>query len=201
MNLLEINKDLRSKTPSEIIAWALSQAKRPILTTNFGPYEVVILHAVSSIRQNVPVVWCDSGYNTRETYLHAEKVKEQLGLQVDLYVPKQSAAHRNVTLGIPDIDTPAHNLFTQQVKLEPFSRAMKQHNPDVWFTNLRKDQTAFRANLDIVTEANGVLKIAPFFYSAEQELDEYLAEYKLETEKRYYDPTKALTTRECGLHT
>ncbi len=201
MNLKEINNCLRNSNPSEIISWALSQAKRPILTTNFGPYEVAILHAVSSLMPKIPVVWCDSGYNTSDTYKHAEKLIEKLNLQVDLYVPKQSTAHRNVTLGIPEIDTPEHNLFTQQVKLEPFSRAMKNHNPDVWFTNIRKDQTAFRANLDIVTEANGVLKIAPFFHFSEQELDQYLLQHRLETEKRYYDPTKALATRECGLHT
>lgn len=201
MKLEEMNKELRNKHPKEIIAWAIEQGKNPVLTTNFSPYEATILHAVSTQKKDIPVIWCDSGYNTRETYLHAERTIKQLGLNIDLYVPKQTVAHRNVTLGIPEIDTPAHDEFTRQVKLEPFARAMAHHQPDVWFTNLRKDQTAFRAGLDIVTEANGILKIAPFFYWTSEELDGYLTENNLETEVKYYDPTKALANRECGLHT
>ncbi|MBL4861594.1 MAG: phosphoadenosine phosphosulfate reductase family protein [Crocinitomicaceae bacterium] len=202
MNLVEINNRLKDKTPKEIIQWALSVAKRPIVTRNFRPLEATILHAVSYEAPDIPVVWCDSGYNTPQTYKHANRTIDQLKLNVDLYVPQQSVAHRNVTLGIPEVDTPEHDEFTKQVKLEPFSRAMKNHQPDVWFTNLRKDQTAFRANLDIVTQSNnGMLKVCPFFYWTDPQLHDYVASYGLETEDKYYDPTKALANRECGLHT
>jgi phosphoadenosine phosphosulfate reductase len=32
-------------------------------------------------------------------------------------------------------------------------------------------------------------------------MDAYLAEHNLPNEHDYFDPTKALETRECGLHT
>ena len=48
---------------------------------------------------------------------------------------------------------------------------------------------------------NGILKIAPFFYWTSEELNGYLKEFNLESEEKYYDPTKALANRECGLHT
>jgi len=201
MDLTKINAELRDKHPSEIVRWALSVAKKSVLTTNFSPYEATILHLVSQQKNDVDVIWCDSGYNTKATYLHAERTIKQLGLNIDLFVPQQTAAYRDVKMGIPEIDTPEHNEFTRQVKLEPFSRAMQKHQPDVWFTNLRKDQTAFRAELDIVTEGNGILKIAPFFYWTSEELNGYLKEFNLESEEKYYDPTKALANRECGLHT
>jgi phosphoadenosine phosphosulfate reductase len=201
MDLEKINTELRSKHPSEIIRWALSIAKKPIVTTNFSPFEATILHAVSGQKKDIPVIWCDSGYNTHATYLHAKRTIEQLDLNIDLFVPQQTVAYRNVQLGIPEIDTQEHDEFTQQVKLEPFSRAMEKHTPDVWFTNLRKDQTIFRSELDIVTEGNGIIKIAPFFYWTSEELNGYLKEFKLESEDKYYDPTKALSNRECGLHT
>ena len=60
-----------------------------------------------------------------------------LNLHVDLYVPKQTVASRNALMGIPEITDPNHAIFTEQVKLEPFTRAMKEHQPEVWFTNLR----------------------------------------------------------------
>lgn len=202
MNLQEINTELKSKSPYEIVKWALKNAKRPVVTTNFRPLEATILHLVSSEKNDIPVIWCDSGYNTSFTYHNAHKTIAQLQLNIDLYVPQQSVAYRTSLMGVPEVDSEEHSLFTQQVKLEPFSRAMQKHQPDVWFTNLRKGQTEFRSNLDVVTQSSdGILKVSPFFYWSDEEMELYLMQNNLESEDRYYDPTKALDNRECGLHT
>ncbi|HXJ97236.1 MAG TPA: phosphoadenosine phosphosulfate reductase family protein [Gelidibacter sp.] len=201
INIEQINKDLRKKTPLEIITWAVLNANNPVVTTNFRPYEAAILHAVTRIKKDLKVIWCDTGYNTPQTYKHAQAVIAQLDLNVHLYVPKQTAAHRDVVLGIPDVDDPKHKLFTEQVKLEPFKRAMTEHQPDVWFTNLRKGQTAFRDGIDIVSKsADGIIKVSPFYYWTDEDLDAYLTENNLPNEFKYFDPTKQLENRECGLH-
>jgi phosphoadenosine phosphosulfate reductase len=94
-----------------------------------------------------------------------------------------------------------HKEFTSQVKLEPFKRAMSVHQPDVWFTNLRKGQTAFRDSISIVSQGeDGVLKVSPFYNHSDEELDLYLKENKIPNEHKYFDPTKVLGNRECGLH-
>jgi len=139
-----LNKELRDKTPLEIAQWAISKAKKPVVTTNFRPYEAAILNVCAKTLADMPVIWCDSGYNTPNTYKHAEEVIKLLNLNVKLYVPKQTTAHRDVVMGIPDINDPLHKVFTEQVKLEPFKRAMGDFAPDVWFTNLRKGQTGKR---------------------------------------------------------
>lgn len=201
INLEQINKDLRKKSPLEIILWTVSIANNPVVTTNFRPYEAAILHAVTKVKKDLKVIWCDTGYNTPQTYKHAESVIEQLNLNIHLYVPKQTAAHRDVVLGIPHVDDPKHKTFTEQVKLEPFKRAMAEHQPDAWFTNLRKGQTAFRDSIDIVSQgADGILKVSPFYYWTDEELDNYLIENNLSNEFKYFDPTKQLENRECGLH-
>ncbi len=197
-----LNKTLRDKTPLEITQWAVLNAKKPVVTTNFRPYEAAILNVSSKALSDIPVIWCDSGYNTPNTYKHAEQVIEQLGLNIKLYVPKQTTAHRDVIMGIPHIDDPKHKVFTDQVKLEPFKRAMADFTPDVWFTNLRKGQTALRDSLDILSMGkDGVLKVSPFYYYSDAELDIYLEENNLPNEFKYFDPTKVLENRECGLHT
>ncbi len=195
------NRDFRDKEPEDVIAWVLEKAERPVLTTNFRPYEVALLAAVSGEKADVPVVWCDTGYNTRYTYLHAQDLIERLGLRMHLYVPQQSSAFRDALMGIPGIDDPRHREFTEQVKLEPFRRAMREHQPDCWFTNLRKGQTAHRDSLDIFSlSADGVLKVSPFYYWTDAALDAWLDARTLPNEHRYYDPTKVLANRECGLH-
>lgn len=196
-----LNEQYKSASPSEIIKKALELNNEAVVTTNFRPYEATILHAVSIVENNIPVVWCDTGYNTPQTYKHAEQVIGDLNLNVFLYVPKQTSSHRDVVLGIPSVDAPEHVLFTEQVKLEPFKRAMEEHKPKVWFTNLRQGQTTFRNSIGIFSVSkDGVLKVSPFYYWTDTDLDAYLEENNLPNEFKYFDPTKALANRECGLH-
>ncbi|PIF00394.1 MAG: phosphoadenylylsulfate reductase [Maribacter sp.] len=200
-NIKKYNIQFKEAQPEEIILWAISHSRNPVVTTNFRPYEVAILKAVTQVARNIPIVWCDTGYNTPQTYAHAEELITTLNLNIKLYVPKQTAAHRDVVMGIPDINDPRHAEFTEQVKLEPFRRAMAEIEPDVWFTNLRKGQTALRDTLDIFSLGkDGVLKVSPFYYWADEQLDTYLEEGNLPNEHTYFDPTKVLGNRECGLH-
>lgn len=202
MDLDRINEELSDKSPREIIQWALSVAKRPILTTNFRPLASTIIHAVVSEAPQIHVIWIDSGYNTVQTYRYANRTILSLNLNIDIYVPKQSVGYRNVTMGIPEVDTPEHDEFTRQVKLEPFERALANSQPDVWFANLRKEQTELRNHMNIVNlTKDGVLKVCPFFHWTEAQLEDYLLLHDLDSEENYYDPTKAFETRECGLHT
>ena len=198
----KLNQQFKDKQPQEIISWAVDQAAKAVVTTNFRPYEVAILHAVTEVDSSIPVIWCDTGYNTPNTYRHAEELIDRLKLNIKLYVPKQTSSHRDAVMGIPGIEDPKHQLFTEQVKLEPFKRAMEEHKPDVWFTNLRKGQTALRDSLDVLSlSKDGVLKVSPFYHYSDSQLDMYLKERSLPNEHKYFDPTKVLENRECGLHT
>lgn len=197
-----LNRQFKGIPPEEIISWAISHGKKSVVTTNFRPYEVAILHAVTEVDKSIPVIWCDTGYNTPQTYKHAEELISRLGLNIKLYVPKQTSSHRDAVMGIPQIDDPLHKEFTEQVKLEPFRRAMAEHKPDVWFTNLRKGQTAHRDSLDVLSlSKDGVLKVSPFYHWSDTQLDAYLKAQGLPNEHKYFDPTKVLANRECGLHT
>ena len=203
IDLTAANAQLEDKSPQEIIRWALENSENPLVTTNFRPYEAVILHMAPQIRPDLKVLWVDSGYNTSATYRFAEQVIEQLGLNIETYIPQMTSARRNVLMkGIPDIDDPLHEEFTRQVKLEPFQRALSELKPDLWLNAIRKDQTEFRQAMNIVSASkDGVIKVAPLYNWTEAQMDAYLAEHNLPNETDYFDPTKALETRECGLHT
>ncbi|WP_019672467.1 phosphoadenosine phosphosulfate reductase domain-containing protein [Psychrobacter lutiphocae] len=203
INIDQANQELHGKTPEQIVEWALAQAKNPIITTNFRPYESAILHLVAKQKPDITVLWVDSGYNTRATYDFANKLIKDLNLNVVTYIPKQTSAHRDATMnGIPSVNNPLHAEFTEQVKLEPFKRALSELKPDVWFNAIRKDQTEFRQGLDVLSQSkDGVLKVAPLFYKTDADLDVYLEENDLPNEFDYFDPTKVEENRECGLHT
>lgn len=195
------NKELSEKSPEDIIRWVMSFAKKPVVTTNFRPYEGAILHAVTNVEPSTEIIWCDTGYNTLNTYKHADYLINILCLNISMYVPKQTSAYRDALMGIPSIEDPNHKIFTEQVKLEPFNRAMNIHKPDVWFTNLRAGQTAFRDGIGILSfSKDGVLKVSPFYNWTDEDLDAYLEKHDIPNEFKYFDPTKVLTNRECGIH-
>jgi phosphoadenosine phosphosulfate reductase len=203
MNIDQWNREFADADPATIIARALELPGKAVVTTHFGPLEAVILHMATRIRPDIQVIWVDHGYNTKATYRCAEKIIQQLKLNVDVYTPKVSAARQEAALGgIPNYTEEAHAVFTENFKLEPFRRAMAEHKPDIWLTALRREQTEFRQTLDIFTrDAKGTLKVAPLFHWTEAQMREYLAKHELPNEDSYYDPTKALENRECGLHT
>jgi len=203
INLDQANQELHGKTPEQIVEWALAKAENPIITTNFRPYESAILHLVAKQKPDITVLWVDSGYNTRATYDFANKLIKDLNLNVVTYIPQQTSAHRDATMnGIPSVNNPLHDEFTEQVKPEPFRRALSELKPDVWFNAIRKDQTEFRQGLDVLSQSkDGVLKVAPLFYKNDKDLDAYLEENNLPNEFDYFDPTKVEENRECGLHT
>lgn len=199
------NSELRDQSPLEITRWAIARsAGRAIVSTNFRPYEAVVLHLVTRIQPDIPVLWVDHGYNRPATYRHAEHLREKLGLNIRAYLPRLTAAHRDAVDGpIPDTnDEEGLKKFSALMKLEPFQRGMKELAPTIWITALRKVQNPNRAGLDIVSaDANfGSLKVSPVFYLGDQEMEAYLAEHHLPNEWDYFDPAKADEKRECGLH-
>ena len=204
IDLNQANQELTGKSPGEIIAWGLETgAGRSIISTNFRPHEAVLLHMVTRQQPDIPVLWADHGYNTPDTYRCAEKIIELLSLNIRLYLPLRSRAHRDtVNGGIPSIeDQDAHDAFTREVKLEPFQRGLDELNPLIWFTALRREQTELRAGLEIVTPHTGeVLKVSPLLDWTEADMNAYLEKHNLPSEDVYYDPTKVLANRECGLH-
>jgi len=200
-NISDFNQNLRHESPTEIIKFALQIANKPILTTSFGAHSAAILHACVLLKKDLKIVWCDTGYNTEATYQHAQTLIKKFNLNIDIFTPNQTSAFINATLGQPEVTHPDHEKFTKIVKIEPFERALQKHNPDVWFTNLRKSQNSHRENLDILSfSKKGVLKVSPFFYFSDTEMASYLRTNGLPTENDYKDPVKALKSRECGIH-
>ena len=201
----EWNSKRRGKTPLEITRWAIDRADgRAIVSTNFRPYEAVVLHLATRVQPDIPVLWVDHGYNRPATYRHAEQLRKLLGLDIHAFVPRITPAHRDTVDGpIPDTDDEEGlKKFSAKMKLEPFQRGMRELAPTIWITALRKVQNPNRAGLDIVSRDDnfGSLKISPAFYLNDEEMESYLTEHQLPNEWDYFDPAKADEKRECGLH-
>lgn len=199
------NETLRAQSPLAVARWAVARAGgRAIVSTNFRPYEAAILHLATQAQPGIPVLWVDHGYNRPATYRHAEQLRAQLNLNLRPFLPRLTSAHRDAIHGpIPSLaDEASLKQFSAVMKLEPFQRGMRELAPRVWLTALRKGQNPGRAALDLVShDANfGVLKVSPFFHWTDAQMETYLDEHNLPSERDYFDPAKADEKRECGLH-
>jgi phosphoadenosine phosphosulfate reductase len=203
----QANIALRNSSALDVIRWAIAQANgRAIVSTNFRPYEAVILHLVTKVQPDIPVLWVDHGYNRPATYKHAEQLKSLLKLNIKAYLPRLTAAHYDAAHGgMPD-PTPENEerikAFSTVMKLEPFQRGMRELAPTVWLTALRKVQNPNRAGLNLVSHDSNFnsVKISPVFHWSDAEMEAYLKQHNLPNEWDYFDPAKADEKRECGLH-
>jgi phosphoadenosine phosphosulfate reductase len=206
-SIAQANAELRNQSALDIVKWGLAQAGgRAVVSTNFRPYEAVILHLVTQVQPDIQVLWVDHGYNRPATYKHAEDLKARLKLNIKPYLPKLTAAHYDAVYGGMPEPTPENEerikAFSTAMKLEPFQRGMKELAPTVWITALRKVQNRNRAGLDIVSPDGNFnsLKLSPVFHWSDAEMEAYLKQHNLPNEWDYFDPAKADEKRECGLH-
>jgi phosphoadenosine phosphosulfate reductase len=204
LDLDSVNASLRDASGVEVVQWALGLGGKTIATTSMGRNAAVMLHLVSQVDKSLPTIWVDTGYNLRDTYVVAERLIRDLQVNIEVYSPQMTSERRNSIMGgIPTVDEEErHQDFTQQVKLEPFARALDDYQPEIWLTGIRREETEHRKGLDIVSMDNrGIIKVAPIFYWSEDQVEDYMEQFELPSCKHYFDPTKVHDGRECGLHT
>lgn len=201
-SLVQYNLELKGASATQVVRWVLERAERPIVTTSFGAHAAVLLNLVTQVRPGTPIVWVDHGFNTNATYRFARSLIDTLDLNMQIFAPLHSPSWITASLGgVPDVDDKEHAEFTRRVKLEPFERALEMLAPDAWLTGIRADETQLRSTLETLSlDGRGILKAAPILSWRAQDMDAYLLANGLPSEANYFDPTKGIEGRECGLH-
>lgn len=181
----------------QIIELSLASCDRPVVSTKFSADSAVFLHLITSLCPNIPVIWVDTGYNTRATQEFATRLSQKLALNLQIFEPLDH------TIELPPaLEDTSHAAFTKTVKLEPFERALATLNPDVWFSSIRRYQSSYRdSSSAFQTAGAGRLKVSPMLNWAASSMERYACEYALPIGPDCFDPTKGLPFRECGLHT
>jgi len=203
INIEQLNSSAAGKEPQEIIKLILAEEPSAFVTSNFGPHSTVLLHMLTQAQPDIPVIWIDSGLNKVETYEFADIAAEELNLNLKVYTPTITAARFEAVMGgIPSLGDARHAEFTKQFKLDPFERAMNEQTGKFWFSAVRREQTAVRAEMNYVANGPfGLTKVAPLLDWTLADMEDYIDAFDLPNETDYFDPTKAANDRECGLHT
>jgi len=208
----------------ERVRWAVSEfGDQLVLSTSFGVQSAVMLHLVTRIRADIPVVFIDTGYLFPETYRFAEALRERLELNLHVYTPqwtpaRQEAIHgRRWEQGLDGLAA-----YNRDNKVEPMNRALRELGATAWLSGLRRAQASSRAKLAVVERQKRTTKVHPIVDWSEKQVYAYMQEHDLPFhplwEKGYvsigdWHSTAPLASgmsaeetrfgglkRECGLH-
>jgi phosphoadenosine phosphosulfate reductase len=140
-----------------------------------------MLHLVTSIVPDIPVIWIDTGYLPPETYRFAEELTERLRLNLKVYQSPMSPARMEALHGKlwERQDLESLNLYDKIRKVEPMQRALEELNATAWLAGLRKTQTEHRQSLQFVNLQGKIYKILPILRWSAKQVYEYLTVHDL----------------------
>lgn len=224
MNLEQANTDLTLLTAEARIRWGLEHVRgHHALTSSFGIQSAVMLHLVTQVRPDIPIILIDTGYLFAETYHFIDTLTQRLNLNLKAYSSPISPAWQEARYGKQWCNgLNGLNQYNQRVKVEPLKRAANELNLNCWFSGIRRSQSQSRHNTPFISLQNGLYKIHPIADWNDKNIYDYLQQYNLPYhplwEKNYLsvgdwhssapitaDMTEEETRffglkRECGIH-
>lgn len=182
LELSSINQELAMADAREIVAWSFSTFNKGlVMSTSFGIQSAVMLHLVTQIIPDVPIIWVDTGYLPAETYRFAEELTNRLQLNLHVYQSHLSPARMEALYGKlwEKEDLASLNLYDKIRKVEPMQRALKELGATAWLAGLRRQQTEHRQNLNFVALQGIHYKIHPIINWSSKDIYHYLTEHDL----------------------
>ncbi|MCT8972774.1 phosphoadenylyl-sulfate reductase [Microbaculum marinisediminis] len=156
----------------DLIAYAVRDLApgRAAVVSSFGADSVVLLHLVSRVAPDTPVLFIDTAKHFAETLAYRDTLAERLGL-VDI----RSVTPQPGRLAALDPDGDLHrrdaDLCCRIRKQEPLETALAGF--DLWINGRRRDQTADREAMPLVERDGDRLKINPLAGWAASEIAAY----------------------------
>jgi phosphoadenosine phosphosulfate reductase len=177
-----INPCLEKLSAKERVQWALDYLPdQPILTSSFGAQSAVMLHLVTRLIPDIPVILIDTGYLFPETYTYVDELKDRLSLNLKVFRAKMSPAWQEVRFGrlweqgIEGIDR-----YNQMNKVEPMSRALRTLQTGAWFSGLRRNQSGSRRHINVVqAHQENVVKVHPLADWTGRDIHAYMKAFDL----------------------
>ena len=101
-NLREYNQEIVDMKHQGMLRWGYEKFDNQFaMTTSFGIQQSVLLDMVSklSLQKKIKIFWIDTGYLPPETYLYAEKLIDDLSLEVEVLQSELSPARMEAKYG------------------------------------------------------------------------------------------------------
>lgn len=182
LDLNAINREWGEADASSLVQWGYSIfGDGLVMSTSFGIQSAVMLHLVTQVVPQIPIIWVDTGYLPVETYRFAEELSTRLNLNLKVYQSPLSPARMEALHGRlwEQHDVESLNRYDKIRKVEPMQRALGDLNATAWLTGLRSDQTDHRKSLGRVGQQGGRYKLLPILKWTSKDVYDYLVAHDL----------------------
>lgn len=120
-----------------VIAAALETGGAPCLTCSFQAEDVVVLHLLREVQPEIPVLFLDTVHHFAGTYTYRDELARAWTLNL---------INLRAEVPEPGLWQSSTDACCARHKVGPLFAALDGY--DVWFTGLRRQQSASRANLE-----------------------------------------------------
>jgi phosphoadenosine phosphosulfate reductase len=172
---------LAAKEAPDIVRWTSDFfGAGLVMTSSFGAQSLVMLHLVTRIVPDIPVIFIDTGYHFPETYQFCDEWTTKLNLNLKVYQAALSPAWMESRIGKlweggkEDLDH-----YDRIRKVEPQRRALRELGAAACLAGNRAQQTEHRAGLRHVELIDGVYQVYPILRWTTRQVHHYLKQHGL----------------------
>lgn len=173
-----LNDWYRLHAATEVLRHALTapDAGRLALVSSFGAESVVLLHMVSVIHRDTPVIFLDTELLFAETLVYQQELTERLGLSDVRIIRARDAQRADPDKSLHDRDPDACCALR---KTRPLQRALDGF--DGWITGRKRFHGGNRAALDFfeIEDGTGRMKVNPLAHWTRDDVRTYIEENRL----------------------
>jgi len=222
--LARTNQALETMTAQQRVCWAMQKLPgQQVVTSSFGIQSAVMLHLLTSIKADIPVILIDTGYLFAETYQFIDQLTERLGLNLKVYSARMSRAWQEARNGqLWEQGKSGIERYNQINKVEPMDQALQDLSVGAWFAGLRREQSSTRETLSVLRLQQNRFKIHPLVDWHKRDIHRYLRQHDLPYHPLWENGYESVgdthtsrpiepgvsqeqsrffgLTRECGLH-
>jgi phosphoadenosine phosphosulfate reductase len=177
-SLVQINHQMETDPPEKILTWAWENfGDGLVVSSSFQTQSVPLLHLVSQVIPDVPVLFVDTGFHFPETLQFRDQLVDRLGLNLLVVRPQIYGEEFTGIFGPLHAQNPDACCFYN--KVVPFQLKLKEFS--AWVTGIRRDQTVSRQNAPVVGQHPflSVYKISPMVNWSSADINRYIDEFNL----------------------
>jgi phosphoadenosine phosphosulfate reductase len=182
----EVGRELREKSPQEILAWGLARYGARCGLAFSGAEDVAVIDMAARSGHPYSVFCLDTGRLHEETYRFIDRVRAFYGVEIQLMFPEPVAVQTLVRKkGLFSFREDGHGECCGVRKVEPLKRALSGFG--AWATGQRRDQSpATRGEVAVVevdaafTGQDGqLIKLNPLTFWTSAQVWEYIRQNRV----------------------
>ena len=171
-----LNTQYQDRDTREVLTLLSNEYSDLSLVSSFGTESAVLLHLISKVNPDIPVIFIDTGMLFFQTHDYLETLKNKFRL-----TNIQTIKPRKALIDEQDADGNLHQTSTNECcfirKVEPLSRALK--NKTIWISGRKRYQSATRSSLPLFELEDMRIKVNPLVNWTRDQISNYIEENNL----------------------